>query len=66
MSTQTMQIPAGSRYEVALQRRKGEPITWFVVDRTGFLDPRRIGTGAQGVREAVWLARILNGMERDR
>lgn len=65
MSMQTKQIPASTRYEVALHRQAGGPITWFVVDRTGFLDPRRIGTGAQGLREALCLARILNGMDRE-
>lgn len=65
MSMQTKQIPASTRYEVAMHRPAAEPITWFVVDRTGFLDPRRIGTGAQGLREALWLARLLNGMERE-
>ncbi|MEQ9073262.1 MAG: hypothetical protein RLP09_05355 [Sandaracinaceae bacterium] len=40
---------------------KTKPITFFVVDRTRVLPPRRMGSGARGLREAVWLARLLNG-----
>lgn len=51
----------GSRYEVALERQAAQPITWFVVDRSGRLSPRRMGTGPRALREAIWLARVLNG-----
>jgi hypothetical protein len=63
MTTQTSPLPPGLRYEVAMLRHKaGAPFTWFVVDRTGALRARRIGTGAKGLREAIWLTRVLNGM----
>lgn len=51
----------GARYEVALARQARQPITWFVVDRSGRLSPRWIGKGAQALREAIWLTRVLNG-----
>lgn len=51
----------GGRYEVALAREAARPVTWFVVDRSGRLSPRRMGTGPRALREAIWLTRVLNG-----
>jgi hypothetical protein len=54
----------GPRYDVAMprDRRPGEPITWFVIDTSGRLRPRRVGSGVQGLREALCLVRVLNGL----
>lgn len=57
----TDQALRGARYEVALMREAARPITWFVVDRTGRLYPRRLGAGPRALREAIWLTRVLNG-----
>ncbi|GAB5547003.1 MAG: hypothetical protein SangKO_067630 [Sandaracinaceae bacterium] len=58
----TKQAIEGGRYDVAMTKTK--PITFFVVDRTRVLPPRRMGPGARGLREAIWLARLLNGSDK--
>jgi len=51
----------GARYEVGLTCVAARPITWFVVDRSGRLSPRRMGTGPRALHEAIWLTGVLNG-----
>lgn len=53
------QVMEGGRYDVAMTKTR--PITFFVVDRTRALPPRKMGAGAGGLRAAIWLARVLNG-----
>ena len=58
----TKQAIEGGRYDVAMTKDK--PITFFVVDRTRDLPPCHMGPGALGLREAIWLARLLNGSDK--
>lgn len=56
------------RYRVSFSTKlthAGET-TWFVVDRMDGSGPRRLGTGPRALREARWLARVLNGLEVER
>lgn len=67
-TNETTKIEGKGRYAVAVVagRHGLEAATWYVVDRTGRLRDRRIGTGAQGLREARWFTRLLNGLDAER
>jgi hypothetical protein len=49
-----------------LDRRGTASDAGYVIDRTRSLRPRRLGSGDGALVEARWLARILNGLERER
>lgn len=55
------------RYAVAAEagRKADEPVTWYVVDRTGRLRDRCFGTGPRALHEARWFARVYNGLEEE-
>lgn len=57
--------PTGMRYEVALGRPSGGRRTIYVVDNHDVHRPRGMGSGAQALREALCLARVLNSLERE-
>ncbi len=54
-----------ARYAVIALARDGST-GWYVVDRRGVQRTKELGPGAQGLREAAWLARLLNDRDKAR